>query len=76
MERKRYASVGMLVAELVLRQEWMPLREAAALYRVTDETMLEWGRDGAFATTDVGGRLWFSREDLTGALRRRPRRGL
>lgn len=70
--RQRWASLTDLMRHAIRQQEWMSLREAAELYRVTDETMLTWVRAGAFTTQNCDGRTWVARADLEAALRRKP----
>ena len=38
--RRRWSLLSALVRATLRQEEWMTVREAAALYRVTDETML------------------------------------
>ncbi|HMO56337.1 MAG TPA: helix-turn-helix domain-containing protein [Roseiflexaceae bacterium] len=54
----------------------MTVKEAAALYRVTDETMLGWVRDGHFPCRISQAELHIARDALVGALRQAPRRPL
>lgn len=54
------------------RCDWLPMREAAQLYRVTDETMLAWLDAGAFTVLREGRIVWVSRAELEAGLRRRP----
>ncbi len=70
--RQQWASLNDLMRHLIRQQEWMSLREAAELYRVTDETMLAWVRAGAFTNQNRDGRIWVARADLEAALRRKP----
>lgn len=71
--RPRWISLSDLVRHTLHQQEWLSLREAADLYRVTDETMLAWVRAGAFPTCTIEGRTWVARAALEAALRRKPR---
>ena len=68
----RWASVAELARHLAYRQEWMPLTEAALLYRVTAETMSAWVRQRRFTTCEIESAIWISRDELESALRRRP----
>ncbi|MGQ9547494.1 MAG: helix-turn-helix domain-containing protein [Roseiflexus sp.] len=70
--RRRWSSLSALLRETLRQEEWMTLREAAALYRVTDETMLAWVRKGAFPSKREDGRTWVAREALEAALHRMP----
>jgi hypothetical protein len=72
--RRRWSSLSALVRATLRQEEWMTVREAAALYRVTDETMLAWVRAGAFPTQVEEGRTWVGRAALEAALRRMPER--
>jgi hypothetical protein len=72
MQQGRWPSLAAMVRHMALREEWMPLREAAALYRVTTDTMAVWVEAGKFSTRRVGDELWLSREELVSALRRPP----
>jgi len=72
MRQGRWPSLAAMVQHMALREEWMPLREAAELYRVTTDTMLFWIEAGKFTTRRIGGELWLSREELYAGLRRRP----
>jgi hypothetical protein len=67
-----WRSLGDLAQHLVLRQDWLPLREAARLYRVTPETMQIWLRGGHFHACQIHSKLWISRAELEAGLRRRP----
>lgn len=69
---RRWRSIAELARRMALEQEWLPLREAAALYRVTPETMLGWARQRCFSSRYVDGALWVSREELQQGLRRMP----
>ncbi|GAB4171721.1 MAG: hypothetical protein Fur005_33520 [Roseiflexaceae bacterium] len=71
---QRWNSLASLATELAQRQEWMPLREAADLYRVTPETMQAWVRDQHFRSCRFQHALWVSRSDLEAGLRRKPAR--
>lgn len=70
--RQRWTSLSDLVKHALRQQEWLSLREAAELYRVTDETMLAWVRAGAFPSRIIDGRTWVARAELEAALRRKP----
>lgn len=70
--RQRWTSLSDLVRHTLRQQEWLSLREAAELYRVTDETMLAWVRAGAFPSKTIDGRTWVARAELEAALRRKP----
>ncbi len=70
--RHRWTSLSDLVRHTLRQQEWLSLREAAELYRVTDETMLAWVRAGAFPSRTIEGRMWVARAELEAALRRKP----
>ena len=72
--RRRWSSVSALVRATLRQEEWMTVREAAALYRVTDETMLAWVRAGAFPMQVEEGRTWVGRAALEAALHRMPER--
>jgi len=72
--RRRWSSLSALVRATLRQEEWMTVREAAALYRVTDETMLAWVRAGAFPMQVEEGRTWVGRAALEAALRRMPER--
>jgi hypothetical protein len=72
--RRRWSSLSALVRATLRQEEWMTVREAAALYRVTDETMLAWVRAGAFPTQVEDGRTWVGRAALEAALHRMPER--
>ncbi len=71
-QRQRWTSLSDLVRHTLRQQEWLSLREAAELYRVTDETMLAWIRAGAFPSRTSDGRTWVARAELEAALRRKP----
>jgi hypothetical protein len=73
--RRRWSSLSALVRATLRQEEWMTVREAAALYRVTDETMLAWVRAGAFPMQVEEGRTWVARAALEAALHRMPERG-
>lgn len=64
-----------MLRHMVLREEWMSVREAADLYRVTTDTMLAWAHAGRFTTRRIDGELWLARGELTAALCRRPAAG-
>lgn len=70
--RRRWASLADLLRHTIHQQEWVSLRDAAALYRVTDETMLAWVRAGAFDSQQIDGHVWVARGDLEAALKRKP----
>jgi hypothetical protein len=53
--RRRWSSLSALVRATLRQEEWMTVREAAALYRVTDETMLAWVRAGGVPNAGRGG---------------------
>ncbi len=72
MKTQRWKSIDAMVQHMVIRQEWMPIKEAADLYRVTDETMQMWIRTGKFAGRYFGDELWIARGELLHALRRQP----
>jgi hypothetical protein len=72
--RRRWSSLSALVRATLRQEEWMTVREAAALYRVTDETMLAWVRAGAFPMQVEEGRTWVARAALEAALHRMPER--
>ncbi len=72
--RQRWSSLSALVRATLRQEEWMTVREAAALYRVTDETMLAWVRAGAFPMQVEEGRTWVARAALEAALHRMPER--
>lgn len=74
MAQERWPSIAAMLRHLVLREEWMTVKEAAALYRVTTDTMLVWAQAGKFAARRIDGELWLSRAELQGALRRTPAR--
>ena len=61
-----------MVQHMIRRQEWVPLQEAAKLYRVTTETMLSWTREGKFKSQYEDEILWISRSELYDALRNPP----
>jgi hypothetical protein len=69
---QRWGSVAELAQHMARRQTWLPLREAADLYRVTPETMLAWVRGSHFTGKYFDGALWVARDELESALRRRP----
>jgi hypothetical protein len=69
---QRWSSLADLARHLARRQEWLPLREAAELYRVTPETMLAWVRQNRFRSCEHGATVWVLRAQLEEALRRRP----
>jgi hypothetical protein len=62
-----------MAQELLRHAEWLPLREAAELYRVTPDTMRLWLRQGLFTSTYFGAEVWVARSELYDALRRPPR---
>jgi hypothetical protein len=68
----RWAKLSDLARHLAYRQEWMPLVEAAAFYRVTPETMVAWVRQRRFTAREIESSLWVSRNELELGLRRRP----
>jgi hypothetical protein len=68
----RWAKLSDLARHLAYRQEWMPLAEAAAFYRVTPETMVAWVRQRRFTAREIESSLWVSRNELELGLRRRP----
>ncbi|MGB9750714.1 MAG: hypothetical protein C0183_19135 [Roseiflexus castenholzii] len=70
--RPRWNSLSAMLRHALRQQEWLSLRDAAALYRVTDETMLAWVRAGVFPSRTFEGRIWVARADLEAALRRKP----
>lgn len=70
--QQRWASLSDLMRHAIREQEWLSLRAAADMYRVTDETMLAWVRGGAFTSRTIDGRVWVARADLEQALKRRP----
>jgi len=69
---KRWPSLAAMLRHIVLHEEWMSVKEAAALYRVTTDTMLVWAQAGKFAARRIDGELWLSRAELFDALRRAP----
>ena len=73
MNIHRWASLQEMAHDLLRRTEWLPLREAAALYRVTPDTMRVWVQRGIFPSTTFGNEVWVARNELEGALRRPPR---
>ncbi len=70
--RRRWSSLSALLRATIRQEEWMTVREAAALYRVTDETMLAWVRARAFPSKHEEGRTWVARAALEAALRQMP----
>jgi len=68
----RWAKLSDLALHLAHRQEWMPLAEAAVLYRVTAETMTAWVRQRRFTGCEIESSIWVSRNELESALHRRP----
>jgi hypothetical protein len=68
----RWRSLSEYVQHLAVKQDWMPLREAAALYRVTPETMQTWVQQQHFSSTRFNTALWISRTELEDGLRRLP----
>jgi hypothetical protein len=68
----RWRSLSDLAQHLVVRQDWLPLREAARLYRVTPETMQSWASQGHFRSCRIHSATWVSRVDLESGLRRTP----
>jgi hypothetical protein len=68
----RWRSLGDLAQHMVVRQDWLPLREAARLYRVTPETMKDWVRAGYFQSCRIRTATWVSRAELEEGLRRHP----
>jgi hypothetical protein len=68
----RWARLSDLALHMAYRQEWMPLAEAAILYRVTTETMIAWVRQQRFRSCEIESSIWVSRDELESALRRRP----
>lgn len=72
----RWASLGDMARHLARRQEWLPLVEAAQLYRVTPETMLHWVRDQYFRSCLFDQQLWVDRNQLERELCRPPRHPL
>jgi hypothetical protein len=75
MCRYRWSSLQEMALEMVRRAEWLPLREAAALYRVTPDTMRVWLRQDIFTSTYFGAEIWVARTELYDALQRPPRAG-
>ena len=73
MNTHRWASLQAMAHDLLRRAEWLPLREAAALYRVTPDTMRVWVQRDIFPSTTFGNEVWVARDELEGALRRPPR---
>jgi excisionase family DNA binding protein len=71
-QQRRWPSLGAFVRHMVREQEWMSVKAAAELYRVTDETMLAWARNGHFPTRVIDGELRLDRSALHEALRRMP----
>jgi predicted site-specific integrase-resolvase len=61
-----------MLRHMLLHEEWMALRDAAELYRVTPDTMQVWVEAGKFTAQRIGDELWLSREELISALRRPP----
>jgi excisionase family DNA binding protein len=76
MTQKRWPSLAAMLRHMVLHEEWMSVKEAADLYRVTTDTMLVWAQAGKFAARRIDGELWLSREELFSALRRAPAKPL
>jgi predicted XRE-type DNA-binding protein len=70
---RRWRSLSEYVRHVATEQDWMTLREAAELYRVTPETMQEWVRQQRFTSTRIDTALWISRSELEDGLRRKPR---
>lgn len=71
-KQHRWPSLAHMARHFARRQDWTPLREAAALYRVTPETMLNWVRQGRFTSCEFDEELWISHAELHAALRRNP----
>ena len=71
---QRWRSLAELARHMATEQQWMPLRTAAKLYRVTPETMQAWVRQGHFTSTRIKTALWISREELESGLCRQPNR--
>lgn len=69
---RRWASLAHLAQYLMHQQEWMPLHEAARLYRVTPDTMQAWVRQGKFSAKELDDDLWIARAELYSALRQLP----
>ncbi len=69
---QRWRSITELARHLAIEQQWIPLRKAATLYRVTPETMHAWVREGYFTSTHIKHTLWVSREELENGLCRKP----
>jgi excisionase family DNA binding protein len=74
MAQGRWPSLAAMLRHMMLREEWMSVKEAAELYRVTTDTMLVWAQAGKFSARRIDGELWLSRDELLGALRRAPAR--
>jgi phage antirepressor YoqD-like protein len=72
----RWRSLTEYVQHLAVNQEWMSLREAARLYRVTPETMQTWVRQNYFTSTRFNTALWISRAELEDGLRRLPTKSM
>ncbi len=68
----RWPSLAAMVRHLVREQEYMSVREAAQLYRVTEETMLSWADCGHLPARYADGQVWLERVALHDALRRPP----
>ncbi|HEU5089364.1 MAG TPA: hypothetical protein VFT99_18035 [Roseiflexaceae bacterium] len=73
MNTHRWASLQEMAQDMLRRAEWLPLREAAALYRVTPDTMRVWVQREIFPSTTFGNEVWVARNELEAALRRPPR---
>lgn len=68
-----WSSLADMFCDLIRKQDYMDLSEAAALYRVTPETMRAWARQGLFGACYANGEWWLEREQLQHALRQTPR---
>ena len=69
---QRWRSLADLARYMAVEQQWVPLRKAAELYRVTPETMHAWAARGYFTSTRIQTALWISREELESGLRQQP----
>ncbi|HWQ13439.1 MAG TPA: helix-turn-helix domain-containing protein [Roseiflexaceae bacterium] len=72
MKQERWPSLAAMVQHMLLREEWMSVREAADLYRVSTDTMLAWAHAGKFPYRRIGDELWLARQELHAALCRPP----